>query len=110
MEHSGAFVAWLQAHGAYISPKIAIKDYSSEGARLGIVALEDIHKDEVLFTVPRTCLLNRTSSAFREEIRQRCKRIGWVPLIWAIMLERLSGAASFWKPYFGMDRESGSIA
>lgn len=42
MEHSDKFLQWLKDSDAYISPKIAIKDYSEEGARLGVVALEDI--------------------------------------------------------------------
>lgn len=42
MEHSTAFLQWLKDSNAFISPKIAIKDYSEEGARLGIVAIEDI--------------------------------------------------------------------
>lgn len=42
MEHSAKFLQWLKDSNAFISPKIAIKDYSEEGARLGVVALEDI--------------------------------------------------------------------
>ena len=42
MEHSDIFLQWLRDSDAYISPKIAIKDYSEEGARLGVVALDDI--------------------------------------------------------------------
>ena len=42
MEHSDKFLKWLKDSGAFISPKIAIKDFSDEGARLGIVALENI--------------------------------------------------------------------
>lgn len=42
MEHSHNFLQWLKDSDAFVSPKIDIKDYSSEGSRLGIVALEDI--------------------------------------------------------------------
>lgn len=42
MENSNKFLQWLKDSDAYISPKIDIKDYSEEGARLGVVALEDI--------------------------------------------------------------------
>lgn len=42
MENSDHFLQWLKDSNAYISPKIAIKDYSDEGARLGVVAIEDI--------------------------------------------------------------------
>ena len=38
-----AFLGWLKANGATISPKIGIKDYSeTENAGLGVVALDDI--------------------------------------------------------------------
>jgi hypothetical protein len=42
MENSDKFLQWLKESDAYISSKIAIKDYSEEGSRLGVVALEDI--------------------------------------------------------------------
>lgn len=51
MEHSNNFLKWLKDSDAFISPKIAIKDYAEEGARLGVVALDDI---KVKFTI-RTC-------------------------------------------------------
>jgi hypothetical protein len=46
MEHADAFFEWLRTNGAYISPKVAIKDYSQEGARLGLVALDRIEVAE----------------------------------------------------------------
>ena len=42
MEHSDAFLKWLKDSDAFISPKIVIKDYADEGARLGVVAIDDI--------------------------------------------------------------------
>lgn len=42
MEHSDNFLKWLKDSDAFISPKIAIKDYAEQGARLGVVALDDI--------------------------------------------------------------------
>lgn len=42
MEHSNNFLKWLKDSDAFVSPKIAIKDYTEEGARLGVVALDDI--------------------------------------------------------------------
>ena len=42
MEYSDNFLQWLKDSNAFISSKIAIKDYSQEGSRLGIVALDDI--------------------------------------------------------------------
>lgn len=51
MEHSDSFLKWLKDSDAFISPKIAIKDYAEEGARLGVVALDDI---QVKFAI-RAC-------------------------------------------------------
>ena len=42
MEEAPAFIQWLLSNAAQISPKISIKDYSTEGAGLGVVALEEI--------------------------------------------------------------------
>lgn len=100
MEHSEGFLNWLRANGSQISPKIAIKDYSSEGARLGLSALEDVKKDEILFTIPRGSLLTRKTCRYRETIKKYCARQGWVPLMWSIILEKADKEKSFWKPYF----------
>jgi SET domain-containing protein 6 len=117
MEETIPFIQWLQDNGAQISPKIAIKDYSDEGAGLGVVALEAVkvklsifykqgrvlpsQKDEILFKIPRSCLLTKSSSKHRAEIKKACKgATGWIPLMWAIILERLDGEESFWYPYF----------
>ena len=42
MEVADAFLQWLRDNGATISSKIGIKDYSDEGAGLGVVAIESI--------------------------------------------------------------------
>jgi hypothetical protein len=43
MEHSDNFLNWIKESNGFISPKIAINDYSeAEGSRLGIIAIEDI--------------------------------------------------------------------
>ena len=56
MEHSDNFLKWLKDSDALISPKIAIKDYAEEGARLGVVALDDI---KVVFANnPNVSILN----------------------------------------------------
>jgi len=48
MEHSDNFLKWLNDSDAFVSSKIAIKDYAEEGARLGVVAIDDI---KVKFTI-----------------------------------------------------------
>lgn len=46
MDKAEAFIQWLRDNGAMISPKIGIKDYSHEGAGLGVAALSDIKVNE----------------------------------------------------------------
>lgn len=58
MEHADNFLKWLKDADAFISPKIAIKDYSEEGARLGVVAIDDISVSEYFVTKSNTlCLM-----------------------------------------------------
>ncbi len=42
MDNSQEFIDWLSSNGAEISKKISLHDYSNEGARIGLIALEDI--------------------------------------------------------------------
>ena len=59
MDHSNQFLQWLKDSDAFISSKIDIKDYSEEGSRLGVVALEDIKViislDKKSHVVPYVC-------------------------------------------------------
>lgn len=104
MAFEGAFIDWLASQGAWISPKLAFKDYSEEGAGRGLVALEDFAKDEVLFKVPRKVLLSQKTASQRTDILRNASKAGWSRIMWSIVLERLQGDASFWKPYFGIQR------
>ncbi len=62
MLEAEAFILWLKDNGALISTKIGIKNYSDEGAGLGVVALEDIKVNGLDFTTsasPTFLLLER---------------------------------------------------
>lgn len=93
-----AFWKWLIDNGTLISPKIAIHNYSDINAGRGIIATLDIHKDEVLFRLPRSLILSVRESKYRKFI-ERIDVDGWKPLMLAIVRERFN-KASKWKPYF----------
>lgn len=54
--------------------------------------------------MPRKCILSRSTSKFRDQIRKNCKKFGWIPLMWSIILEKLIGEESFWFSYFRKKR------
>jgi hypothetical protein len=49
-ETNAAFLQWLKDHGAFISDKIAISDYSAQECGRGVIATQDIevHNHESL--------------------------------------------------------------
>lgn len=94
------FINWFTGNGAWLSPRLAFRDYSGEGAGRGLVALEAFKKDEVLFRIPRRLLLSHKTTAFKTDILRNASKAGWSRIMWAIVLERLSGEPSFWKAYF----------
>lgn len=99
------FLAWLEALKVEISPKIALQDLRAQNQGRGLVALEDIKQDEVLYTIPRSACLNvdnctliRDHPHLKEKLLEYSH---WDGLIIAILYEiRVAGASSAWKPYF----------
>ncbi|CAJ0647457.1 3085_t:CDS:10 [Entrophospora sp. SA101] len=99
-----SFVDWFCANGGIISPKIAFKDYSNENAGRGMMAVEEIGSDEVLFEIPRSILLSPKTSLLKnevstEEYKKLYKINHWFPLILCMMYESQK-ENSLWKPYF----------
>ncbi|KAG2175165.1 hypothetical protein INT44_007653 [Umbelopsis vinacea] len=98
---SNHFIEWLKANDATISDSLAIKDYRSEKAGRGVVAIKDIKKDEVLFSLPRKVLLSEETSQLATKPGMKDilnSQQGWAPLILCLMYE-LKSKNSFWKPY-----------
>ncbi|OZJ06872.1 hypothetical protein BZG36_00020 [Bifiguratus adelaidae] len=97
-----AFLSWLKGEGATISDKIAIHDYTSEGAGRGVIAKADISENEELFSLPRSVLLAVQTSTLKDQpaLKEVLDELnGWNPLILSMMYE--SGKSdSRWKPYF----------
>ncbi|KAF9579029.1 hypothetical protein BGW38_004892 [Lunasporangiospora selenospora] len=77
-----AFITWLKENGASISPAIALKDYSADGAGRGVIALDNIATSELAQKIDLSSLQ------------------GWGPLILCMIYEFYRGPESKWKSYF----------
>lgn len=94
------FVNWLTANGVTLSPKIALHDYRAEGQGRGVIAIDDIGKDEVLFTIPRNSLLAvDNDDTFSQLISDENDFGTWLNLMAYMMVVSES---SRWKPYYNM--------
>ncbi|KAI2629201.1 SET domain-containing protein [Hypomontagnella submonticulosa] len=119
---SASFLEWFRTWpGATFHPDIKIEDLREKGAGRGIVATADIPEDTVLFTIPRTAIINTHTSELPKRIPQVFETTGledtdneadedgdetsgppdnWVSLILIMIYEYLQGDKSHWKPYF----------
>ncbi|EPZ33158.1 hypothetical protein O9G_001127 [Rozella allomycis CSF55] len=86
------YLEWLKAYGATISDKIKISKSEEDG--FGLYSVDSIQKDEVLFEIPRSLILNEKNSKFDVS----CISDTWLKLMALIILEKHS-LDSFWKPY-----------
>ncbi|KAF8859575.1 SET domain-containing protein [Acephala macrosclerotiorum] len=99
------FLSWLPRMGIQISPKIAVVDMRLGGKNRGIVAVTDIEEDEVLFTIPRSAVLNMNTALADSQLsflKDTVPNIpGWLALT-TIMLVEASRKDSKWMPYFAV--------
>ncbi|KAF1957412.1 SET domain-containing protein [Byssothecium circinans] len=103
-EASHSFLQWLKSTGAEISSKIELKDLRNIQAGRGVVATQDITKDELLFRIPRPTLLTVSNSLLSSEIpKATLDHLGpWLSLILVMLYEYINGSASTWAPYFAV--------
>lgn len=101
------FEDWTRQSGIQVSPKIEIRDLRAECQGRGIVAVDDIEEDEILFSIPRNVLLNidtgslsAVSSGNREKLLTKYDH--WEGLILTIFYELSLGHSSKWWPYFSI--------
>ncbi|KAI1808237.1 SET domain-containing protein [Daldinia bambusicola] len=119
---SASFLDWFKAWpGATFHPNIQIQDLRANGAGRGIVTTADIPEDTVLFSIPRSAIINTETSDLPKRIPQVFETTGledtdneadedgsetsgppdnWVSLILIMIYEYLQGDKSRWKPYF----------
>ncbi|KAH8733116.1 hypothetical protein GQ44DRAFT_601487 [Phaeosphaeriaceae sp. PMI808] len=101
---SQAFLTWLQRSGTEISPKIKLEDLRHAHAGRGVLAIQDIAQDELLFRVPRSAILSVENSILSAEIpASTFEMLGpWLSLILVMLYEYINGDASNWSPYFAI--------
>ncbi|XP_062317991.1 N-lysine methyltransferase setd6 [Osmerus eperlanus] len=98
------FLRWCDQVGLTLSSKVYV---SKEGtvSEYGMLAKQDIEEGEVLFSIPRSALLNQSTtkvSAVLEEAKASLENTsGWVPLLLSLLSEYTS-PQSFWKPYLSL--------
>ncbi|KAI1440205.1 SET domain-containing protein [Annulohypoxylon stygium] len=119
---TSSFLEWFKSWpGATFHPDIKIEDLRNTGAGRGIVATADIPEDTVLFSIPRTSIINTQTSDLPKRIPQVFETTGledadneadedgsetsgppdnWISLILVMIYEYLQGDKSRWKPYF----------
>ncbi|KAI8959074.1 SET domain-containing protein [Daldinia sp. FL1419] len=119
---SASFLEWFKTlPGATFHPNIRIEDLRVNGAGRGIVTTADIPEDTVLFSIPRTAIINTETSDLPKRIPQVFGTTGledtdneadedgsetsgppdnWISLILIMIYEYLQGDKSRWKPYF----------
>ncbi|XP_060592491.1 N-lysine methyltransferase setd6-like [Ruditapes philippinarum] len=70
-----------------------------------MMATEDIHEGEVLFQIPRSCLISPDTCAISNCLKKEVECIqgssGWVPLLIALMYE-YNNPTSHWRPYLDL--------
>ncbi|ODV96863.1 hypothetical protein PACTADRAFT_74475 [Pachysolen tannophilus NRRL Y-2460] len=97
---SAGFVDFLLDNGVKISEKVQVWDYRDVNQGRGLKAIQDIEKDEVLFSVPRSVILNVETSSLPEGVKMKLKDLGqWEALIITILYEKYT-SFSKWIPYF----------
>ncbi|KAI0358637.1 SET domain-containing protein [Trametes cingulata] len=99
------FVSWFQSHeGKLDARKMAIADLPGHGR--GAVALQDIPKGTVLFTIPRNLTLSTRTSSLPSLMGNGWKshglHEGWAGLILCMMWEESRGSQSRWSGYLAI--------
>nr|XP_054768302.1 N-lysine methyltransferase setd6-like [Lytechinus pictus] len=100
------FLSWCDKEGIFKNPKVTVRRQGS-CAQCGMIALDDISKGEILFTIPRSVLLHpgTCSPILAQRLEQDADTLetdsGWVPLILAVMYE-YTNPSTKWRPYLDL--------
>lgn len=98
------FMKWCEEQRFALNSKVTV---ATEGscAHYGMIAKGDIPKGEILFEVPRDCLLHPETSSIREFFENNKDQLdsasGWVPLLVCLMYE-FANPCSKWRPYLNL--------
>lgn len=101
---SSQYHDWLRSCGAIVSPKISIADMRGTNQGRGILATEDIDKDEVLCAIPRVMLFLLCNCSLIYDfpsVTPMLHTLGaWESLILALLYEiYVKKNTSSWFPY-----------
>ncbi|XP_045171333.2 N-lysine methyltransferase setd6-like [Mercenaria mercenaria] len=99
-----AFVTWSIKNNFQMSDKVSVKREGS-CAQYGMVATEEIQEGEVLFQIPRSCLITPDTCAIADCLKKDAESIqgssGWAPLLIALLYE-YNNPQSHWRPYLDL--------
>ncbi|ODQ47144.1 hypothetical protein PICMEDRAFT_71255 [Pichia membranifaciens NRRL Y-2026] len=103
-ENTEKFAQWVQDHFSRVSTKFKIDDLREQGQGRGLIATEDIAKNERLFELSRDCILNVTTAAM-SKLRAGNRNVleslnQWQALIICVAYEWLMGDKSRFAHYF----------
>ncbi|CCD26265.1 ribosomal lysine N-methyltransferase NDAI_0H00910 [Naumovozyma dairenensis CBS 421] len=114
-EQTESFLSWLTTDGKVtVSSKIKIEDLRSEGQGRCIIASKDIDTDELLFEIPRSSILNVTTSQLCVDFPHITGKLmelsQWDSLIICMMYEmKVLQHESRWSSYFNVLPSSESL-
>ncbi|KAG4429649.1 hypothetical protein IFR05_014870 [Cadophora sp. M221] len=101
---TNTFMEWLSNIGVVLNPKVALVDLRSAGRGRGVVAQADIEEDEVLFSIPRSAVLNTTTALCPSDVSIApaiLEMPSWLALT-AIILAEGQRPDSTWAPYLAL--------
>ncbi|TVY81470.1 Ribosomal lysine N-methyltransferase [Lachnellula suecica] len=100
-----AFLSWLSEVGVRINPKMVIADLRSEGRGRGVVAAADFGEEEVVFSIPRSAVLNVSNvlaGTSNDNYKEAISKIpNWLALTAAMAAEG-QRTDSKWAPYLAI--------
>lgn len=101
------FSNWLKERGIQINPKLKLEDLREQNQGRGLVAVEDIKEDQVLFSLPRSvtiCVDNCTLIKDRPDLKEKLMKLNhWDSLIIVLLYEiKVVGEKSPWIDYFNI--------
>ncbi|PMD28317.1 SET domain-containing protein [Hyaloscypha hepaticicola] len=99
------FLSWLSNMGVSMSPKIALVDLRSSGRGRAVVAVGDISPEEVIFSTPRSAVLNVQTAFNTSSVSSLQRKVqdmpSWLALT-AIILDESRQKDSKWAPYLAI--------
>lgn len=99
------FISWVNT--ATEIKRVGIEVEEFEGLGKGIIAIQDIYRDQAVLTIPRKCILCAKTALENAEIgpkiaslANKCDLDKDTILTLFVLFERFGNPKSFWKPYF----------